>query len=63
MSITVGQDVQTATEKVLCMEWIPLSQTALCLDCEACFRIAPQCPRCGSRTFALLSVFLNERTV
>lgn len=35
MPIARGENLKTATEKVLCMEWVPLSKAALCLDCES----------------------------
>lgn len=49
--------------RVLASEWVHLSQAALCLeaDCETIFRIQSACPRCGGRSWVLLSTFLREK--
>lgn len=39
---------------------IPLRRLAMCLDCEVCFELGPpQCPACGSETWAALGRFLD----
>lgn len=43
---------------------LTLGTSALCLeaDCEAVFHVSEgACPRCGSRTFAMLGRFLTDR--
>lgn len=42
---------------------VPLSQAALCLDCETAFRINPHgCPACGSSSVYLISKWLAEKS-
>ncbi len=39
---------------------VPLDRAALCLDCETAFLLNPQgCPTCGSRSWAMLTVWLH----
>lgn len=39
---------------------MPLTRSALCLDCSAVFPIQTSCPGCGSKAWALLATWMNR---
>ncbi len=51
--------MNACTEPVVHM---PLRLAALCLACEAVFKIAPACPACASEQIVPLEKWLSERS-
>ena len=48
--------------RVLANVWLPIERAALCLDCEAVYRLGePSCPACSSKKAATLAKWLRDR--
>lgn len=48
--------------KVAALDFVPLAEAALCVNCEAVYRMRGEgCPACGSRIWASLGRWLSER--
>ena len=42
--------------------YVPLTEAALCLDCETVFKINGQCPACASDHIMSLARWLDRKT-
>lgn len=59
MSGIMTAEIPRGEQKVLAQEWVAADKAAVCMDCECVFRIGKECPRCGSKSWMLLTTILR----